>query len=255
MTQIAASHSFPVHGEDPVSGETRGAPIISPSILSADFSCLGQELKEISSAPWVHLDVMDGHFVPNISFGIPVLKALRPHSKAFFDAHLMIAPVDPYLEAVAKTGADLITVHVEDNWHLSRTLQVIADLGCKAGVALCPATPPEALSEIMDQVDTIMVMTVNPGFGGQKFMPNQLPKIQKIARMIRETEKRTGRGIVLGVDGGVNVETTPLVTAAGADMLVAGSAIFREKDRAAAIAALEKAARPYAPTPLSSCVP
>ncbi len=215
-------------------------PVIAPSLLAADFSNLRQEMSAVVEAPWLHLDVMDGHFVPNISFGMPVIKALRPHSQAKFDVHLMIDPVDPYLEATAKAGADHITVHVERNAHLHRTLQTIHALGCKAGVAICPATPPEALSEVMDMVDIILVMTVNPGFGGQKFLHGQLAKIRTLAEMIR----KSGRDITLGVDGGIDETTTPLVTEAGATMLVAGSAIFGKDDRKAAIEGMRAAARP-----------
>ncbi|MUG03969.1 ribulose-phosphate 3-epimerase [Bombella sp. ESL0378] len=215
-------------------------PIIAPSLLAADFSNLRQEMSAVVEAPWLHLDVMDGHFVPNISFGMPVIKALRPHSQAKFDVHLMIDPVDPYLEATAKAGADHITVHVEGNAHLHRTLQTIHALGCKAGVAICPATPPEALSEVMDLVDIILVMTVNPGFGGQKFLHGQPAKIRTLAEMIR----RSGRDITLGVDGGIDETTTPLVTEAGATMLVAGSAIFGKGDRKAAIEGMRAVARP-----------
>ncbi|QHI95035.1 ribulose-phosphate 3-epimerase [Aristophania vespae] len=211
-------------------------PIIAPSLLSADFSNLRHELKDVSSAPWLHLDVMDGHFVPNISFGMPVIKALRPHSQAKFDVHLMIEPVDPYLEATAQAGADHITVHCENNPHLYRTLQTIRSLGCKAGVAICPATPPEALSQIMDIVDIILVMSVNPGFGGQSFLESQLPKIRTLADMI----KQSGRSIILGVDGGIDQNTAPRVLAAGATMLVAGSSIFGQPDRKAAIEGLVK---------------
>lgn len=215
-------------------------PIIAPSLLAADFSNLRHEMGAVAEAPWLHLDVMDGHFVPNISFGMPVIKALRPHSKARFDAHLMIEPADPYLAAMAEVGVDHITVHVEGNAHLHRTLQTIKALGCKAGVAICPATPPEALSEVMDMVDIILVMTVNPGFGGQKFLHGQLAKIRTLAEMIR----KSGRDIVLGVDGGIDETTTPLVTEAGATMLVAGSAIFGKDDRKAAIEGMRAAARP-----------
>lgn len=215
-------------------------PIIAPSLLAADFSNLRHEMGSVAEAPWLHLDVMDGHFVPNISFGMPVIKALRPHSQAKFDAHLMIEPVDPFLEAMAQAGVDHITVHVEGNPHLHRTLQTIHALGCKAGVAICPATPPEALSEVMDMVDIILVMSVNPGFGGQKFLHSQVAKIRTLAGMIRQT----GREIVLAVDGGIDIHTAPLVTEAGATMLVAGSSIFGQEDRKGAIAALQAASRP-----------
>ncbi|MBS1095123.1 ribulose-phosphate 3-epimerase [Gluconobacter wancherniae] len=213
----------------------RPSIIVAPSLLAADFSRLGEEMASVSQAPWLHLDVMDGHFVPNISFGPPVIAALRAHSKAKFDAHLMIEPADPYLEATAKAGADHITIHIENAPHIHRSLQTIRALGCKPGVAICPGTPPEALSEIMDMVDIILVMTVNPGFGGQKFIESQLSKISKIAGMIRSS----GRDIVLGVDGGIDPETAPRVIKAGATMLVAGSSIFGKKDREAAIRALE----------------
>lgn len=214
-------------------------PIIAPSLLSADFSNLRHEMDDVATAPWLHLDVMDGHFVPNISFGMPVIKALRPFSKAKFDAHLMIAPADPYLEDVAKAGADHITVHCEGNPHLYRSLQTIQKLGCKAGVAICPATPPEALSQVMDIVDIILVMSVNPGFGGQKFLENQIPKIRVLAEMIQES----GRPITLGVDGGIDEHTAPRVVEAGAGLLVAGSSIFGKADRKAAIEDLANVSR------------
>ncbi|NHN84619.1 ribulose-phosphate 3-epimerase [Acetobacter musti] len=213
--------------------------IIAPSILAADFARLGEEVAAIekAGANWIHLDVMDGHFVPNISFGPAVIKALRGHSTLPFDAHLMIDPCDPYLEAFAQAGADHITVHAEAGPHLHRSLQRIRALGVKAGVSLCPATPPGQLSEILDMVDIILVMTVNPGFGGQKFLTSQLPKIEALRAMI----DATGRDIRLAVDGGIDAETAPLATTAGADVLVAGSAIYGAGDYAAAIRGLRGA--------------
>ncbi len=202
---------------------------IAPSILAADFARLGEEIRavEAAGADWIHIDVMDGHFVPNITIGPAVVKALRPHSNLPFDVHLMISPADPLIEAFADAGADIISVHPEAGPHLHRTLQTIRGLGKRAGVVLNPATPVDTVDHVMDMVDLILVMTVNPGFGGQKFIASQLDKIKTLRQRIDQHTAAGGAPIDLEVDGGVDASTAPQAAGAGADVLVAGTATFR----------------------------
>ena len=200
-------------------------PLIAPSILSADFAKLGEEVRAIdeAGADWIHIDVMDGHFVPNLTIGPGVVKALRPHSKKPFDVHLMISPVDNFLDAFAEAGADIMTVHPEAGPHLHRTVQRVKGLGKKAGVSLNPATPAKALDYVLEEIDLVLVMSVNPGFGGQKFISSQLRKIEAIANRIA----KEGLSAQIEVDGGIDPETAPQAINAGANVLVAGTAAFR----------------------------
>lgn len=212
---------------------------IAPSILAADFSKLGEEVREVEAAgaDWIHIDVMDGHFVPNISFGAVVMDAIRPLTKLPFDVHLMIENADRYIEDFAKAGADYITVHVEASPHLHRTIQLIRSFGVKPGVVLNPHTPIETILPILEDIDLVLFMTVNPGFGGQKFIESVVPKVEQLSKIIRDK----GLSIDIEIDGGINEETIIPCAKAGANVFVAGSAIYSKPDRAVALQKIKKA--------------